>query len=158
MAEDAENNAVSTVDATEIADGPTYFFRGDDNFYGGSVGRALGKDADSANIQTFADHVLRKEAPSTSRYISFSEVVGVARKFTKTVDNRHLRKVQRSALEVLEAAGHLKIWSPDRVYLAMRAGSKKQAKQAGDVLAVMVKNSEVLIEGQIPPGLLEHVH
>ena len=37
---------------------------------------------------------------------------------------------------------------------AMKAMSGKLAKQAGDVRATMKRNSEILIEGQLPAGIL----
>src|SRR5205823_2612320 len=71
-----------------------YVFRGDDHYRGGPLGRALGAEADTADIQNFADHVLRKESTRTSRYTSFTEEVKVARKFTTASDNRHVQKVE----------------------------------------------------------------
>ena len=56
-----------------------YIFRGDDNYRGGPVGRALGAEADAADIQNIADHVLRKESNLSSRYTSFTEGAAVAR-------------------------------------------------------------------------------
>lgn len=57
-------------------------------------------------------------------------------------------------LRDLEAQGQIKIWTPDKVYEALRNGPKKLRKQAADVRAAMQKNSEILIEGQIPAGIL----
>src|SRR5687768_3559810 len=82
-----------------------YVFRGDDNFRGGPVGRRLGAEADAADIQDFADHVLRKESNRSSRYLSFTQEVKVARKFTSASDNRFVSKAAMSALRELEAQG-----------------------------------------------------
>lgn len=135
-----------------------YVFRGDDNYQGGALGRAFGVDADSADIQNPADHVLRKESNRTSRFLSFTEEVKVARKFTSTSDNRFVRKAPLSVLREFESKGVLKIWDPDQVEAALRVGAKKFAKQAVDVRAAMKRNSEILIEGQIPAGILESTH
>jgi hypothetical protein len=133
-------------------------FRGDDNYRAGPVGRALGALADAADIQDFADHVLRKESKRTSRYTSFTTEVKVARKFTSASDNRYVRKADLAVLRELEAQAVIRIWQPDPVYAALRQGPKKLAKQAADVRAAMTRNSEVLIEGQIPAGVLEHTN
>jgi hypothetical protein len=72
----------------------TYVFRGDDAYQGGPVGRALGAQADEADIQNFADHVLRKESNRASRYVSFTGEVKVARRFTSAPDNRNICKAE----------------------------------------------------------------
>jgi hypothetical protein len=166
----AQPAAIPTAEA--IADGPVaesptevaaeseartrnYLFRGDDNYRSGTVGRALAVEADAADIQNFADHVLRKESTLTSRYTSFTEEVKIARKFTSTADNRHVSKAEMTALRELEAQGVIRIWDANQVYKALKAGPKKLAKQASDVRAAMIRNREILIEGQIPVGILE---
>ena len=58
-------------------------------------------------------------------------------------------------LRELEAQGHIKIWTPDEVYEALQNGPKKLRKKAADVRAAMQKNGEILIEGQIPPGMVQ---
>jgi hypothetical protein len=133
----------------------TYLFRGDDNYVGGPVGRALGSDADGADIQDPAEHVLRKECMRSSRYTSFTEEVKVARKFTSAQDNRYVYKAELAELCNLEAQGVIRIWDPDRVHEALLASGKKLAKQAADVRTAMQRNSEILIEGQIPAGVLK---
>jgi hypothetical protein len=135
-----------------------YVFRGDDSYQGGPIGRPLGAEADAADIQNFADHVLRKESSRSSRYASFSEELKVARKFTSGPDNRFVCKAGMAALRELEAQGIVKIWDPDQVYEALRAGPKKLAKQAADVRAAMRRNGEILIEGRIPADVLERVN
>jgi hypothetical protein len=135
-----------------------YIFRGDDHYLGGPAGRAFGEEADSADIQNFADHVLRKESNLSSRYLSFSEEVRIARRFTSGSDNRYVRKTSLVALRQLEEKGVIRIWDPTQVYEALRAGPKKLAKQAADVQAAMKRNREVLIKGQIPGGILEQTY
>jgi hypothetical protein len=132
----------------------TYIFRGDDNYRGGPLGRPLGAEADAADIQTFADHVLRKESTKTSRYVSFTEESKVARRFTSVPDNRNVVKAEVEALRELEKQGAIRLWDPDQVYEALSQGPKKLAKQAADVRAAMRRNSEILIEGQISTAVL----
>jgi hypothetical protein len=139
-------------------DGGKYVFRGDDNYRGGPVGRTLGDEADAANIQDAADHVLRKESHRSSRYTSFTTELKVARRFTSAVDNRHVSKVELARLRELETEGRLAIWDPERTYEALRQGARKLARQAADVRASMRRNSEILIEGQIPPEFLGPVN
>jgi hypothetical protein len=127
-----------------------YLFRGDDNYREGSVGRSLGADADAADIQNFADHVLRKETSKTSRFTSFTTEVKIARKFTSAGDSRDVRKVELAQLRELEACGIVRIWDADQVYAALKTASRKFAKQAADVRTAMSRNREILIEGQIP--------
>lgn len=49
-------------------------------------------------------------------------------------------------------------WDPEHVEAALVAGPRKLAKQAADVRRAMIRNSEILIEGQIPDGILEPTH
>ena len=102
--------------------------------------------------------MLRKESNLTSRYTSFTEEVKVARRFTSASDNRYVSKAALAALRELEAQGVIRIWDPDQVDAALSAGPKKFAKQAADVRAAMIRNSEILIEGQIPAGILEQTN
>ena len=133
----------------------SYVFRGDDDYRGGPVGRALGAEADAADIQNFADHVLRKESNRSSRYVSFTEEVKVARRFASASDNRYVRKADVAALRDLELQGVIRIWDADEVHAALNEGPRKLAKQASDVRAAMRRNGESLIEGRIPEGVLE---
>lgn len=132
-----------------------YIFRGDDNYRGGSVGLSLGSEADAADIQDFAEHVLRKQSHRTSRYTSFTMETRIARKFTSAADPRFIRKAELIVLGGLEKQGVIKIWDAEQVHAALRQGPKKLAKQAADVRAAMRRNREVLIEGRIPEGLLQ---
>jgi hypothetical protein len=86
----------------DTADTKKYVFRGDDKYRGGEVGRALGPDADSAKIQSFNDHVLRKESNVTSRFTSFTTELKIARKFTGAVDDRRVAKADMSKLREIE--------------------------------------------------------
>ena len=131
-----------------------YLFRGDDHYRGGEVGRALGPDADAADIQSFPGHVLRKESRLTSRFVSFTTELKIARKFTSAGDDRSIRKVELAPLRILESQGIVRIWDPNQVFNAMKLGPKKLARQAADVRAAMRRNSEILIEGQIPAEVL----
>jgi hypothetical protein len=117
----------------------------------------LGPDADAADNQDFADHVLRKESRLTSRFASFTTEAKVARRFTQAPDNRFIRKAELAGLRVLEAQGIVRLWDPDQVFRAMTAGPRKLAKRAADVRAALKRNHEVLIEGQIPAGVLVRV-
>lgn len=135
-----------------------YLFRGDDNYRGGPVGPSLGEEADAAHIQDFAEHVLRKESQRTSRYTSFTMETKIARKFTSASDNRYVRKVELIVLHELERQGFIKVWDAEQVHAALRQGPKKLANQAADVRAAMRKNREILIEGQIPEGILQTVN
>ncbi len=51
----------------------------------------------------------------------------------------------------------IKIWTPHGVFEILSKGPKKLAKQAADVRSVMIKNREILIEGQVPERVLEEV-
>ena len=133
----------------------SYLFRGDDNYRSGPVGRSLGEEADGVNIQDFADHVLRKESSRTSRYTSFTTETKIARRFTSATDNKYVCKVEVVRMLELEAQGLIKIWVPDNVYEALKQGPRKLARQAADVRAAMRRNCEILVEGQIPAGVLE---
>jgi hypothetical protein len=131
-----------------------YLFRADDRYHGGPTGKALGPEADAADIQGFAEHVLRKESRLTSRFTSFTTAVKIARKFTAASDSRYLRKVEMAKLIVLESQGIIRIWDPAQVFEAMANGPRKLIKQAADVRAAMRRNREFLIEGQIPAKVL----
>jgi hypothetical protein len=132
-----------------VSGGGRYLFRGDDRYRGGSIGRALGCEADKADIQSFADHVLRKQSHLSSRYTSFTTETKVARRFTSGADNRYVIKVELSKLRDLQAQRSLRIWNPDLVSESLRGAPKKVARQAADVEAAMRRNRETLIEGLI---------
>jgi hypothetical protein len=139
-------------------DAGRYLFRADDQYHGGPTGKALGSEADAADIQDFAEHVLRKEARLTSRFTSFTTEVKIARKFTSASDSRFIRKSELAKLIVLESQGTIRIWDADQVFEAMAIGPRKLAKQAADVRAAMRRNRELLIEGEIPAEVLGFVN
>lgn len=129
-----------------------YLFRGNSNYRDGPIGKALDMDADEADIQNPADHVLRKQSRLSSRYASFTTEVAIARSFTSAPDNRYIRKVDLKELRKLESNGRICLLDADRVYNELLMSDKKKlVRQAADVRAAMKRNNEVLIEGQIPP-------
>jgi hypothetical protein len=132
-----------------------YIFRGDNNYRGGPLGRSLGAEADAADIQSFADHVLRKESNMSSRFSSFTTETKVAGKFAS--DFRYVTKAEMEVLRDLEAKGIIKIHTPDSVYETMKAGPRKISKEASAVRDAMIRNGEILIEGQIPEGVLKRL-
>jgi hypothetical protein len=136
----------------------TYVFRGDDGYSGGPIGLTIGEQADAADIQTLADHVLRKESTKSSRYSSFTTVFKIARKFTSRCDNKNVIKVALKTLRELEAEGTVRVWDPDQVFAALKQQSVKLARQAGDVRAAMRRNREILVEGQIPSSSVERTN
>ena len=109
----------------------------------------MGLEADLADIQDFAAHVLHKEARLTSRFTSFTSEVKIARRFTSMADSRFIRKVEMARLKVLESEGAIRIWHPDQVFEELMIGASKLAKKAADVRAATRRNREVLIEGQV---------
>lgn len=151
---DAREQTTIASEAVESGKG-RYIFRGDDNYRDGSIGRALGSEADAAEIQDFAEHVLRKQSHRISRYSSFTMETRIARKFTSAADHRYVRKAELIVLHEREKQGVIRIWDPEQVHAVLKQGSKKLAKQAADVRTAMRKNREVLIEGRIPEGILQ---
>ncbi len=73
-------------------------------------------------------------------------------------NNRRVCKAGLAELRDLEAQGVIRIWDADGVYAVLLTSGKKLAKQAADVRVAMRRNSEILIEGQIPAGLLEQAN
>lgn len=122
------------------------------------MGRAFGAEADVADIQNPADHVLRKGSNRSSRYSSFTTEVKIAKRFTSAADNRGICKAEMVRLRGLESQGAIRIWFPDQVYEVLIQMPKKIARQAADVRTAMMKNREILIEGQIPQGLLSRIN
>jgi hypothetical protein len=56
--------------------------------------------------------------------------------------------------EKSNSRGIIRIWDPDQVFEVLMNGPRKLARQAGDVRSAMRRNSEMLIEGQVPAGIL----
>jgi len=137
--------------------GGKYLFRGDDNYRGDPVGLAFGPEADRADIQNLAVHVLGKKSNTTSRFTSFTTETKVARRFTTRVDHQNVRKVELAELQEMESRGSIRIWDPDEVFESLKVGPRKHAKQAGDVRSAMRRNREILIEGRIPASILKPV-
>jgi hypothetical protein len=131
-----------------------YLFRADDWYRGGPIGLAFGPEAESAEIRNFADHVLRKASRFTSRFTSFTKELKIASRFTSAADKRSIRKVEWARLRTMESRGIIRLWEPEQVFEAMKEMSGRLAKQAGDVRSAMRRNSEILIEGQIPTELI----
>ena len=134
-----------------------YFFRGNDQYLGGRIGRALGPEADGAVIQSAADHVLRKRSGLSSRFTSFTTEVKIARMFTSSEDNRFVIKIESFELRRLETLDHLRLWDPNQVFDTLIQATAKLAKQASSVRSAMKRNREILIEGQVPESLIESV-
>ncbi len=68
---------------------------------------------------------------------------------------RHVSKAEMEGLRELEARGVIRIHTSDSVYDALKAGPRKTSKEAGAVRDAMKRNGEILIEGQIPEGVLQ---
>ena len=134
-----------------------YLFRADDYYRHGPVGRPVGSDADTADIQNFVDHVLHKESNRTSRYVSFTEVLQIARKFTTAPDNRQIRKVALAKLRDLASQGTITIWDVSGVCKTLAQSPKKLSRWTKDVRAAMERNRELLIEGRMPAELFKRV-
>lgn len=132
-------------------------FRGDDRYRGGPIGLPLGVEADEADIQDFAEHVLRKESGRSSRYTSFTTELKIARRFTAGPDNRYVSKADLARLRDLGSRGVIRIWDAEEVFASLGLGPRKIARQAANVRAAMRRNREILIEGQIPAGVLGSV-
>lgn len=70
------------------------------------------------------------------------------------MDLRYVSKAKMEVLRFLESKGAVKIHTADSVYEAMMAGPKQFRKEASAVRDAMNRNSEVLVEGLIPEGVL----
>jgi len=129
-----------------------FLFRGDDNYrIGQSLGFVLDSDeANNADIQFPWEHVRRARTTDTSRYSSFTENLKIAKAFGRPY------KVQTIELIGLELAGVIRILTRQQIVNYMKNSSDaKIRKDANNVNQIMLKNEEVLIEGQIPPGFLK---
>jgi hypothetical protein len=139
------------------ADKRRFAFRGDDFYVPGSpIGLPLGsEEAAEARIKTPWEHVREKEGDVTSRYVSFSDIVGGpkggAAKFAK---KDGIYRAAWDALKELEKAGQIRILEPAAVEAMMLTEKPKVKKLAGEVRRLMEKNHEVLIEGQVPSSYI----
>ena len=159
MPDKQDDLARISIDAPNVTEARKYVFRGDESYRGGPVGRELGDEADAADIQDFADHVLRKESTRSSRFTSFTRELKIARLiFTSGTDNCLVIKVEFSRLQELKSRGVLRIWEADQVFDSLSHGPGKLAKRAKDVRTAMQRNRELLIEGQIPAESLYPVY
>ncbi|MBB5857576.1 hypothetical protein ACFQ05_18380 [Amycolatopsis umgeniensis] len=144
--------------ASEESSGRRFLFRGDDEWReGDDFGFPLDSEqADEADVQTPWAHVREKRPGMTSRYVSFSEIIGNkeggAAKFTK---KNNIAKAAWDALKELEKEGVIRILTPDAVQAEILKAKPKIRKLAGDVRAIMIKNHEVLIEGRVPAEYLK---
>jgi hypothetical protein len=131
----------------------SYLFRGDAGYAGGPVGLPLDSpEARAADIQDPADHVLRKASARTSIFVSFTTKLAVADRFGG--DRRSVLKVAVVALQQLESAGTIRMWTPEATWASLRQAGKKAAKHATATRDAMRRNAEVLIEGQIPEDVI----
>jgi hypothetical protein len=152
----AEGDAIQVkaeIDKASTA-GTRYLFRGDDFYSAGPLGLAIGsREAEEAEIQTPWEHVQGKESGQTSRFVSFSLTFRGAAKFTK---RDRVLKGAMDALQPLMDTGIIKIWTPNDVEQAIRSHAKAKIRRlAAGVKQDMIKNDEVLIEGQIPEEILK---
>src|SRR5260370_35221349 len=97
---------------------PAYIFRGDKNYRRGPVGIPIdSEEAQAADIQNPADHVLRKEPGRTSIYTSFTARVSVAERFGEL---RWIIKAEVAVLRELEADGVIRLLLPSDAFERLR--------------------------------------
>jgi hypothetical protein len=147
--------------ASQDASERKFLFRGDDDYrLGDPVGLPIGsEEADQADIQTPWEHVREKQSDMTSRYVSFSEIVGSAKGgAAKFARKDKITKAAMDALKDLQAQGVIRILTPDDVVAMMLAEKRKISRFANDVKRQMMNNHEVLIEGQIPGSYIKRIN
>jgi RHS repeat-associated protein len=131
-----------------------YLFRGDDYYRGGPMGIPLDSDeADQADVQTVWEH-LRKRSSDTSRFTSFTESYKIA----KEKFGNNVYKVEIERLVQLEAQGVIRIYDAyDAIYFMRTSSDPKIQKDrfVKESIQIMIKNQEVLIEGQIPASIIQ---
>jgi hypothetical protein len=133
---------------------PAYLFRGDEYYAGGSVGIPLdSSQSPVADIQTPADHVLRKRAGKSSIFTSFTKKMDVAERFAG--ERKLIMKVAVAILRQLESEGSIRLWAPDDARQWLREAGKKSAKHASATRDAMRRNAEILVEGQIPAEVIQ---
>jgi len=125
-----------------------YAYRGDDNYVlGHSLGVPLEDANDRKRAQDAYEHT-RDTHKKTDRYTSFSLSKILAAKFTK---RDKIIKIALQTLYKLEAEGRIKILDPEEVSELIRSSGKKRIRtKANSLKEIMAKNSEILIEGEIP--------
>jgi hypothetical protein len=132
---------------------PTYIFRGDKLYRGGPVGIPFNSEhARAADIQNPAEHVLRKEPGNI--YTSFTTRLSAAERFGEL---RWILKVDVASLRQLEAEGAIRLFLPGDVYDLLKESGKRLAKEAGPTRDYMMRNGEILVEGQMPASLIRRV-
>ncbi len=133
---------------------PAFLFRGDEYYAGGPVGVPLNSEESRiADIQTPADHVLRKRAGRSSIYTSFTKKVDVAARFAG--EGKLIMKVAVAILRQLESEGKIRLWGPGDARQWLREAGKKSAKHASATRDAMKRNAEILVEGQIPAEAIQ---
>src|SRR5438874_4715282 len=134
---------------------PSYIFRGDRYYRRGPVGLPRGsKEALAADIQNPVDHVLRKEPGKISIYSSFTARLSIAERFGEL---RWIIKAEVAALRKLEAEGVIRLLLPSDAYDLLKRSGRRLANAAGPTRDYMLRNAEVLVEGQIPAHIVERV-
>jgi hypothetical protein len=109
---------------TSKEDSPAYLFRGDENYAGGPVGSARGSaEAQVADIQNPADHVLRKRPGQGSIYTSFTEKVDAAERFAG--ERKFIMKVAVAILRELESEGEDPLMVPRRCSAMVAPGRQE---------------------------------
>lgn len=93
--------------------------------------------------------------------MSFSNAISIkgkggAKNFTK---NNKILKVSVAAIQQLEAESKIKIYNPEQIIDILKQSPKKKISQeANNVKAIMEKNGEILVEGQIPSNVISWVN
>lgn len=155
-----EGEALDVKSEVEKAKGS--LFRGDGAYQQGDpIGLELDSpEANAADIQTPWKHVQDKKPGESSRYTSLATTKTGANTFAEAVIGQRGKKVIKKskilkaaweALKELESQGIIRIYTPEDVKALMEAHEEKDVRiQAKNVYKNMIKNDEVLIEGQIP--------
>jgi hypothetical protein len=96
------------------------------------------------------------EDGTAKTFVSFSEIIGSkaggAAKFTQ---RNRISKVARAALDKLVAKGKLRILTPENVRSIIENHPRATiAREANNVMRLMLNNHEILIQGLIPGDLL----
>jgi len=150
--------SANQISASSISNPPfgggKYFFRGDNAYSGGNVGTKLvAKEVEAKDI---INQIKGNKAgdPFTSFSLKAargSEASRGAGFFGDTV-----LKVRASDLDDLVASGQVRILSPADVrdFLSTHAKAKFR-RRANEIYANMLRNNEVLIQGELPGSIVE---
>jgi hypothetical protein len=125
------------------------------SFWPGPIGRPIDPALpDAQRAQNAFDHVKQKIGPEESGLTSWTQESKIARDKFAGGDPRSVTKVSMEDLRQLEQQGKIKIYTPEDVEtLLLNSGNKKLAKQASAIRQQMERNREILIAGEIPPGI-----